>query len=158
MLLSSASVASVSSWGMELVESLVRFFTGTLFECFEGQLQLISRNEFLRVLELEDVKRSLKFSSTFLAAGHLRPWMMVSSRFVPYGVKLGGTGSVLLKTVVFRDGEVKNWWNDLERFLGPAALSLWQDIADSEIVPTLDTSLDRRQVETQRQHQEEEVS
>lgn len=59
---------------MELTESLLRFFTSTIFECYESQMQSIGKEEYFILIDLENLKKDLKYSSAAVQATYSHLW------------------------------------------------------------------------------------
>jgi hypothetical protein len=79
-------VTGVSDTTVDLLDSMMRFYTNTVFEDFEAQLQSITRerDNYLGVVKLELLKRSLKYSSGFIYANYARLWSLPTRRLLTF--------------------------------------------------------------------------
>ncbi|GAV03807.1 hypothetical protein RvY_14186 [Ramazzottius varieornatus] len=135
LLLGPLMVCGAGDAALDLADDMVRFFTNCIFETFEFQQQSISREDFFNVVELELMKKDLKYSSSYMKAAYGRLWVLPLRRPV-------------------NDVECRWWLLDLERYFGSAALSIDQtDFADCKepsdynVLPSWDVAYERTEEE-----------
>ena len=84
LLLVPLMVSGAGDAALDLADDMVRFYTSCIFETFEFQQQSISREDFFNVVELELMKKDLKYSTSYMKAAYGRLWVLPLRRHVRY--------------------------------------------------------------------------
>ncbi|OQV21720.1 hypothetical protein BV898_04299 [Hypsibius exemplaris] len=134
-------VSGMPETSMLLLDNMVRFYNGALFELFDAQLQCVSRDRdnYYRIVELELLKRDQKFCISTVYANYARLWSLPARNIVT-------------------DWEARSWTSDTDRFLGQNPSTSFRTFSDRNVVPSWDTVFDEQQGSREAQLHTQELS